>query len=202
MYGHNEKSDNHLPERFASLAGATLLGLSLSLPAPADDDAKQSYQTANVVDFHTGEARKGAATLWRSENSVVANVHTSQLQKKAAYSVWWVVWNDPSLCVGGCGEDDLGIAGNGVFYAGGFVTGPDGTTNTTLSLQAGALADGVQVLLGGGLDEDNGFGAELHLVIRSHGRIIAGMADAQIGSFEGACDINECLDHQAVVFLP
>ncbi len=202
MYGHNETLERSTLKRSAILAGLAILGLSLSLPTRADDGAGQTYQTASIFDFHTGEPRKGAATLWRSKNSVIANVHTSQLHRKAAYSIWWVVWNEPSLCVGGCGEDDLGIAGNGVFYAGGFVTGTDGTANTTLSLRAGAPADGVEVLLGGGLEEDNGFGAEMHLVIRSHGRIIPGMADVQIGSFNGACDINECVDDQAVVFLP
>ncbi len=205
MYGHNETEKRSLLKRIALLSGLALLGLILPLSVAADDDddddAGQRYQTANIVDFHSGVMLKGAATLWRSKNSVIANVHTSQLRKKTAYSIWWVIWNDPSLCVGGCGEDDLEIAGNGVFYAGGFVTDTDGTANVTLHLKAGALADGIDVLIDAGLDEDNGFDAEIHLVIRSHGKIIPGMADVQIGSFDGACDVNKCDDDQAVVFL-
>ena len=211
MHGHNEVPVSNPFKRCAVLAGIALLGLGMAFSASADDDdddeTEQSYQTANVVDFHTGVPRKGAATLWRSENSVIANVHTSQLHRKAAYSIWWVIWNDPSLCVGGCGEDDLEIAGNEVFYAGGFVTGTDGTANVTLPLKAGSLADGIDVLIDSdsdnvGLEEGNGHDAEFHLVIRSHGKTISGMADVQIGTFNGACDINRCIDHQAVVFLP
>ena len=104
--------------------------------------------------------------------------------------------------MGGCGEDDLGIAGNSVFYAGGFVTGKDGSANVSVHVEAGDLASGIDVLIPGGLDPGNGFGAEMHLIIRSHGKIIEGMADVQVGSFFGACDINICVDHQAVAFLP
>jgi hypothetical protein len=104
--------------------------------------------------------------------------------------------------MGGCGEDDLGIAGNSVFYAGGFVTGTDGTVNVSVHVDAGDLADGIDVLIPGGLDARNGFDAEMHLIIRSHGPIIEGMADVQVGTFFGACDINTCIDHQAVAFLP
>lgn len=204
MYGHNETEQRSLLKRIALLSSLALLGLSLPLSTAADDDddAGQRYQTANIVDFHTGVPRKGAATLWRSKNSVIANVHTSQLHRKAAYSIWWVVWNYPGLCTGSCGEDDLAIFGNGVFYAGGFVTGTDGTANVTLPLKAGALADGIDVLIDGGLEEGNGLDAEIHLVIRSHGKIIPGMVDVQIGTFNGACDVNKCVDHQAVVFAP
>lgn len=205
MYGHNEIPERSTLKRSAILAGLALLGLSLSLPVSAGDDRggpRQKYQTANIIDFESGLARPGAATLTRSRNSVTASVHAADLQPDAAYSIWWVVWNEPSLCVGGCGEDDLGIAGNGVFWAGGFVTGSDGNANTTLTLRAGRLPAGVEVLLGDSLDRGNGLDAEMHLVIRSHGAIIAGMADVQIGSFNGACDINACFDDQAVVFLP
>jgi hypothetical protein len=164
--------------------------------------AGHTYQTANVVEFDSGNPVAGAATLTRTLESATARLYTTGLQKKAAYTIWWVVWNDPSLCTGGCGEDDLGIADNSVFYAGGFVTGTDGTVNVSVHVDAGDLAPEIDVLLPGGLEVGHGFLAEIHLIIRSHGKIIKGLADVQIGSFFGACDINTCFDDQAVAFLP
>lgn len=41
---------------------------------------------------------------------------------------------------------------------------------------------------------------KFHFVIRSHGKVIPGMADVQVGSFNGACDVNTCADQLAVEF--
>ena len=182
-----------------NLATAILV-LAIGLPMTAN--AGHSYQTANVVDFSTGLPVAGAGTLTRTAESATARIYTTGLHKKAAYTIWWVVWNDPSACDDGCGEDDLFIDGNSIFYAGGFVTGNDGAANVSVRVEAGDLADGIEVFNGGGLDAGNGFGAEMHLIIRSHGKIIEGMADVQVGTFAGGCNINTCIDHQAVAFLP
>ena len=182
-----------------SLATVVLV-LASGLPLAAN--AGHSYQTANVVDFNTGVPVAGAGTLTRTMESATARIYTTGLRKKAAYTIWWVIWNDPAECAGACGEDDLGIAGNSVFYAGGFVTGTDGTVNVSVHVDAGDLADGIDVLIPGGLEVGHGLLAEIHLVIRSHGSIIEGMADVQVGSFFGACDINNCTDDQAVAFVP
>ena len=187
-----------------SKAFVTLATVALSLTSglPLTAHAGHSYQTANIVDFSTGVPVAGAGTLTRTMESATARIYTTGLAKKAAYSIWWVVWNDPSECMGACGEDDLGVTGNSVFYAGGFVTGTDGTVNVSVRVDAGDLADGIDVLIPGGLEVGHGFLAEMHLIIRSHGKIIEGMADVQVGSFFGACDINTCTDDQAVAFLP
>lgn len=182
-----------------SLASLVLIAAG-GLPSIAQSD--QTYQTTNVFNLRTGNEVRGAATLFRTMNSATARIYTSQLRRKAAYTIWWVIWNDPSECSEECSEDDLGITGNSVFYAGGFVTGEDGTANVTVHVDGGVLADGIDVLIPGGLAESNGFGAEIHLVIRSHGRILRELAADQVGTFDGACDINNCVDHQAAVFLP
>ena len=179
---------------------AVILVLAYGLPLTAN--AGHSYQTANIVDFNTGVPVAGAGTLTRTMESATARIYTTGLAKKAAYSIWWVVWNDPSECTGACGEDDLNVTGNSVFYAGGFVTGTDGTVNVSVHVDAGDLANGIDVLIPGGLEVGHGLLAEIHLVIRSHGSIIEGMADVQVGSFFGACDINTCTDDQAVAFVP
>ena len=82
------------------------------------------------------------------------------------------------------------------------MTGTDGVANTVARVIAGDLADGIDVLIPGGLEPGNGMSAEIHLIIRSHGKIIKGMADVQIGTFFGACDINQCTDDQAIAFVP
>ncbi len=160
-----------------------------------------SYQTANVG-ILGGSAIGGAATLFRSPDLVRAAISTGGLNKKAAYTVWAIVWNDPEVCVGGCGEDDIGVAGNSVFYAAGFVTGTNGTATVNFQLDAGDLADGIDVLIPGGLAAGNGEDAEIHFVIRSHGKLIPNMVADQIGSFNGACSVNTCEDQLAVAFPP
>ena len=110
-----------------------------------------------------------------------------------------------TLVVGAdCGLNDLGVpeVNSSVFYAAGFVTGRDGTANVDARLNAGALPVGIDVLVPGELMPGNGFGAEVHMIVRSHGAIITGEADVQVGTFNGACDINICEDQQAVIFLP
>ncbi len=184
---------------------AVVLVLAGGLPLTAiADDPDRTYQTANIFDLSTGFDVAGAATLTRTEDSVTARIYTSDLDTGAAYTIWWVVWNDPSQCVGICGDEDadFGVTGNSVFYGGGFVTGADGTANVSVTVVADDLAAGIDVLLGNGLDEENGFGAEMHLVLRTHGNIQVGMADLQIGSFNGGCPPNSCTDTQAVVFAP
>ena len=185
-----------------SLATVVLV-LAGGLPLTAV--AGHTYQTANMLDLSTLNPVAGAATLTRTLESATARIYTSGLDKKAAYTIWWVVWNDPAECIGGVcgdGDDDFGVTGNSVFYAGGFVTGTDGTANVSVHVEAGDLADGIDVLIPGGLEASHGFLAEIHVVIRTHGKTIVGMVDLQIGSFNGACPPNTCTDTQAAAFAP
>ena len=107
-------------------------------------------------------------------------------------------------CSGPCGEDDLGIDTNSIFYATGFVTDMDGTANATARLDTGPLPKGIDVLIPGGLHSTSGLAAEIHIIVRAHGIVVPGMVDDQIGTFNGACDPgpNTCEDQQAAVFAP
>lgn len=164
--------------------------------------ASHTYQTANVGTFAGGAPTGGAASLYRTADALTASISMTALDKKAAYTVWAVVWNNPAACVGGCGEDDLGIAGNSIYYAGGFVTGTDGTATVDIHLDTGHLPAGVDVLIPGGITAGNGHGVEVHFVIRSHGKVIPALASTQISTFNGACDLNACTDQFAVAFPP
>jgi hypothetical protein len=150
---------------------------------------------------------KSGATLLRSRHAVEGRLAASGLDPNAAYTVWWVVFNNPAACGGPCSPTTLGIPAvrASVFYAAGFVTGDDGTANITAHTQDGEPPAGVEVTPDGtvaGIDVGNGFGAEIWLVVRSHGAIIAGMVDKQIGSFNGACPPNTCLNQQVAMFPP
>jgi hypothetical protein len=187
------------------IAGSIVAGLALA--AAAD---QRTYQTANI--FQAGNPAiqlGGAATLFRSKQGAEMRIATSGLAENSAYTVWWVVFNNPAACTGGCGADDLGnpAVRAAVFYAAGFVTAgdgigtEDGTGNVSAHMEAGALPLGIDVEVEGGLEPGNGFRAEIHLVVRTHGTINPGMVDQQIGSFNGGCNPT-CANQQAAVFLP
>lgn len=203
MYSHSSTFNSKYFKKLATLAGIAFLSLTMSTTLWAKKDA-DSIQTANVVDFHSGVDVAGAGTLTRTKKLVTAGIFTTDLDPSAAYTIWWIVWNDPSACVGGCGEDDLEIAGNSIFYAGGFVTGADGSANVNVQMTPGVVNKGIELFAGKGLDKKKVFKAEIHLIIRSHGSLIPSMVDVQIGTFDGGCDItpDPCHDHQAVAFLP
>jgi hypothetical protein len=166
--------------------------------------ADLTYQAANVIDMATGTMVAGAGTLYRDKQALRAAIATSGLDANAAYTVWWVVFNNPPACSAGCGADDLFTPAvrAAAFYAAGFLAGSDGKANVTAQVESGALPTGLDILFGSGLERGNGLRAEIHMVIRSHGAPIVGMVADQISTFAGACAINPCADQQAVVFMP
>lgn len=185
-------------------AMATLFLLSFSLSAVAQNT---TFQAADLHDFETGDALAGAGTMLRSADAVWATLSASGLDKKAAYTAWWIVWNNPENCrdgAGHCGPHDLGSveAGSSVFYALGFITGTDGVVNISTSVVAGEKPVGAQHFFGDGLAAGNGFDAELHLLFRSHWKTIPGEAASQISDVGGACGATEhgCSDQMAFQF--
>jgi hypothetical protein len=144
-----------------------------------------------------------SSTLVRTDNGVSMTLHTSGLDA-GAYTVWWVIFNDPSQCSGGeCGVDDVlpppgnVAAGVSVARATGNVVGGSGKGNFGAALSVG---DTSEVLFGPGLT--NPRGAEIHLIVRYHGEIIPGMVDEQLHDLNGGCPPNECADVQMALHLP
>jgi len=190
--------------RVKSLRALTIAACLATTPAFADGNDSRTYQTANIFMFGNAAVLKpGGATLFRSRQRVEMRIATSGLNMNSSYTVWWVVFNNPSGCVGGCGPDDLSnpAARASVFYAAGFVTGLGDSGNVSAHLDAGALPTGLDVQLGHGLEHGNGLAAEIHLVVRTHGVTIPGGVDKQIGSFNGGCSPT-CSNEQAAMFLP
>jgi hypothetical protein len=188
--------------RFRRLGGLTIAASLASALAFADGDSQRTYQTTNMFVFGNPSAVvAGGATLFRSKQGVEMRVATSGLHMNSSYTVWWVVFNNPAACIGGCGLKDLSnpAARPSVLYAAGFVTGLGDSGNVTAHLDAGTPPNGVDVELGNGLERGNGLAADIHLVVRTHGVTTPGVVAHQIGSFNGGCSPS-CSNVQAAMF--
>jgi len=185
-----------------SLAAASMV-LALALPATSMAGPPQRFQAADFHDFPGSTvAQPSAGTLLRTRQSISAKLMLSGLDAGAAYTVWWVIWNKPQFCAGNpCGLGDLGVRGNAVIYAAGFVTGEDGTANISADLLAGKLPSGIDAPLPGQLWHGRGFGVEAHMLVQSHGSIIPGELSQQI-SIDGASCNPDCIIQQGIAFLP
>jgi len=155
--------------------------LSIALIAlfgiPLQASAQTAFQAADVMNFSDGMATTGGMTLSRSDNSVQLRGSMAGLDKKTVYSVWWIIFNNPNGCVGGgagvCTGDDAypgGPADASVANASGFVTGTDGIGYFVGELETGALPSGMCCF--GQLND--AVGAEIHIVVQTHGRGVAG----------------------------
>lgn len=203
------------------------VALLLSLVASPAAAAPPTGGTSPVIwfmdpDHPLGEVVPGATTtLLRTDSGVALQVQTSMLDAGAAYTVWAVVFNHPEKCAtpNQCGEPDVfGAAahvdavGTSLIFAAGHVLGAGGVGNFGGHLRAGDTSGCQAVFAELGLNLCHGGvtnprGAEIHLVIRSHGSPIPGRVARQIGSFDGGCrpfepDGNVCTDKQASIHSP
>ena len=123
----------------------------------------------------------------------------------AAYTVWWIVVNNPEFCAGApCTETEIianmGGIDSSVFWATGKVVrnGRGKFKGTTFTPSSGGPEG--EVLFGPGLV--NIEKAEVQIIVRTHGppnsddTILA----AQLTTFAGGCMINTCEDIRAAIF--
>ncbi|MGF1543891.1 MAG: hypothetical protein ACFB00_05235 [Parvularculaceae bacterium] len=154
----------------------------------------------------------GKATLSRLPTGARLRVRTSGLQPGEAYSVWWVVFNNPGACAPtGCSASDFATPAveASVLNATGRLARDDGSAAFAAFLPIGFIHSNPEVdpalvrhLFGPGLQ--NSYTSEIHVVVRSHGPA-NGQVD-QISTFNGSC-LNAppalpCFDPQVVVFKP
>jgi hypothetical protein len=180
---------------------AAVLILAAAHLALADGSHKPKRPFVTVSDmlvFPSGPPVVGVSIMTRDETGVDATVSTTGLSPASAYSWWWVVFNRPQFCVGGCGLDDLPVGttpvSNGdprvrasLLWGAGFVADDTGAANTAARLERGAPPG--EVRFGPGLS--NLKKSEIHVVLRSHGEAIAGEIAGQISSFDGGCTPEE-----------
>jgi hypothetical protein len=205
----------------ALLIGVIGLGAGPGAYAAARDTAPLQF-------FADGSRAGGQSLLTRdaATGSVSAKINTTHLQRGAAYSYWWVVFNEPALCSGGeCGEDDLfntdgtpniaqiNAVGISVLGGNGEIANNGGRATFTGRLFEGSalahdlvIGPGGMVDAGRLLDPGNAAHAEIHIVIRNHGPALSGAALAmQLLTFAGNCagldpdGTFECTDEQFAV---
>lgn len=182
-----------------------LVGFTVMEAAHASSRHHYARESVEIADHHvfgTSDLADGATSLVRNfqNREIEAHISTKALEPDTAYSIWWAIFNRPRFCVTpfDCTTADLEINGGdpdvraSVFWAGGFVSDSTGGANTSIHLSAGrtgrelfAQSKNYGLL--------NVSGAEIHIVLRSHGPAgVAGPVAKQIGTANEACPAEGC----------
>lgn len=168
-----------------ALAVATTVGLALTT-APAASAHTRTWERAPVTDLADGDL-VGIATVRRDHRGIRAALSTTGLDRHHAHTVWAVVFNHPEECDGPCDATDLddpAVGGVSTWLAGRVARG--GITSFRGGLRVGdELTDPRR--------------AEIHLVVRTHGRVIRHLRHEQLTTLNGGCPPNECANVQASV---
>lgn len=160
----------------------------------ADAPAEIVQSTSIVTEFPNGAVIPGAsARLTRGESGVNAWLQTNSLTPGNAYTLWVVVFNDPSECIvpnecrlADVAENDPAV-GVDLLIGSGLVAGASGRATFTGRVNVGdAGMRGVGLL--------DAFEPEIHLIVRTHGPKLPGAA--QLREFGGGCDVNACANVQ------
>jgi hypothetical protein len=154
---------------------------------PSRTDVQDTYWFADESDAD------GKSILTRTDAMITSTVEGANLTPGNAYTVWFVVFNNPAACSDDeCGEDDIftdtGLnedqvmaAQIGVGNATANIAKADGTAEFGAVLRSGPYADtGHQLLFPAGLEgdalllDDNTMGAEVHIIVQDHGQARGG----------------------------
>ena len=206
------------------LIAVGLLGISPQAEADNNGHPQETFQIMPLNEtMGSPDPATGAVRLNRTRNELWASLHATELEPNAAFTIWAVIFNRPGACTTNpagpihCSATDLMAVPNparaSAFNVGAFVTGDDGTANINIHIRSGSPPDGAFVLFGKGavdpnndngvrpgLRDGNGFGAEVHLVIRTHGDILPDAIAAQLSMINGGCPPNTCVNVQVATF--
>lgn len=169
----------------AAAIGAVPAQAGASGPHHHDPPAHR-YDRGEVTGIDDG-ARTGVSVLHRSRRGVRAVLRTSGLDPRHAYTVWAVVFNHPEHCDGACDSTDL--------------TNPD-VEGVSTWLTGRVAGRGPTVFAGRlrvGDELTNPTGAEIHLIVRTHGPVIRGLRREQITTLNGGCPPNTCANVQMAI---
>ena len=200
----------------------SLVILSSVLVMAISDPAEARTERTRVMDFQNLDGtpvanpqRKGVANLDRNNKGATLRIRTTGLTPGSAYTVWWVIFNNPYECMvpNRCSDADFGnpAVEASVLNASGRVAPADGDGKVEFYafLPVGYIwtnpsSGNGRHLFGPGLQ--NVEGAEIHFVIKCHGMWTGNVE--QISTFNGDCinpdatAFNGCYDPQAGVFSP
>ena len=201
MDQRNVSSKRKGVNRFSALGTCSLVAVGvLAFSHPSYGDLTAISQS-DVFLFGTTTPVEGASSqLVRTDAGVTATLQTHSLEV-GVHSLWWVVFNVPENCaapsVGRCGLADLmnDSAVPSLVWGAGHVVGENGVGNFAAHLRVSEPRG--QVVLGPGLLDP--WGAEIHVVARSHGPAIPGRVQEQMSTFGGGCDVNTCANVQFAV---
>ena len=193
-------------------------GLTTLPIQPFAENAKAaSKQHADVINGVTG-AVVGSASLTRTESGIQATFAANDATPGFAYTMWWVIWNNPDKCSQqyGCVDADFGNPEVGVqiIYGGGNVSGGSGKISISGHLKEGDVDGNVNDLFGlaDAVGIDDATHVEVHLVLRNHGPAVPGEVNEQINTYLGGCltnlglfteipdEVGECGDTHVAVF--
>ena len=176
---------------FSRALSAALAGvLALSIVGTA---AAAGQQTADVLWIKQDAPTGGTSTLTRTSSSISFMINANELAPNNAYTVWWLVYNNPEACGKTCKYNDVWHkkTGGQMFYATGAVSSATGTATFTAT-----FPEGTQLL-----DAET---AAVMLVIRDHGVASTDPAilEEQLTTMNGGCGSPGCIDKQYVLHTP
>ncbi|MGH7820229.1 MAG: hypothetical protein ACREQ9_10680 [Candidatus Binatia bacterium] len=136
---------------------------------------------------NSGEVAGSEAHLMTKMDGAWFMLHTSELKPGHAYTVWWVIINEPSACASSpCASSDVlfntGAVEAEVGYAAGHVVGESGDASFSAYLPTGDVPGGWF-----GNAFTNPLGAEIHLVLNDHGPKLPGYMPDMIRTYRGGC---------------
>lgn len=197
-----------------SMLTGTALAHGNGRPA-ADRQSSDVYTFADPPDMPD---MVGDARLTRTDSGVSYNLRTTGLEKGHATSIWWVIFNNPDECAADCALPDLfnpDVAAS-VQSGGGNMVGASGNSAYAGHLSVGETTNPHPVVHGDlgppAIDNPgliNPRGAEIHLVVRTHGELTPGLNHEMFNTFMAGCTtddggdgLNEnCEDLQFAIFL-
>ena len=207
--------------RALSAALALVLAAATVGGAAARADRQSSAMLWHPQTGLAGTVANGAtATLVRRPDGVSFSIRTAGLHPAHAYTVWFVVINNPSACAASpCSGPDIVLnpaTDSQVTYGAGHISGGSGRAGFAGSFQAGPIEGW---LPGGGLWDP--MQAEIQLVLNDHGPKLtaylpemthtyrAGCTEASIPAIfpasaraDGTPGPNSCQLYQMAVFQP
>ena len=162
---------------------AVVVGLFMAVP-PVDAERKKHSTSKIWTIAETKTVHDARSRLVRHNDEICMNIDTRGLPE-GPHTIWWIIFNNPEQCtspgpVGGarCGGD----VEDAFLWATGGIVGPDG-----VGYFSACLAENPDP---GGPGLTDAQGAEVHLVVRSHGAAEYGnlaLLGAQLTMFGGGC---------------
>ena len=176
-----------LPATLASL----LTAASVPLPAASPNQHTKMFvfQTSQGVMGNGSIINGSSAKLTRSDDAVWLRINTTGLPA-GAYTVWWVIFNNPEACDGPCDDPDLfnpAVMAGG-FWATGAVVDANGVGHFRAHLEEGELPSlPGQVELPGSSPLLDTKKAQILVLLRYHGPVVPAILTKQITTGFGGC---------------